>query len=350
MSLSWYFNSNIPIIFAGVILAIVAGGRADVGFDYLAYQNVFNAVQSGVDIFLIERFEIGYLLLNWFAVSLGISFNMFLMVYSLITMGLLVLFLCQLKRPHVASLALLYYTARFYLTRDFGQIRASLSVIICLFAIRAIIANRIWRFVFLIIIASLFQRVALVLIPTYLLYVILRRHVTIVTYSFLITLAFVFSKFFSGVLQSHAALFGEYSAYLLDTGVVTVPAVNPVILLQLLIGFMSVMYFFRLAPRIKKVGIDEGSGLSLEYTQSISIFYMIGTLVLILLSSIPIAAGRTSTALNTLEILIVPLLFIRIFRGNTVLYMFTGFTMIIAYFFFNHAGIQIFIPYHFYFF
>lgn len=345
VGISWYFNTNLPIIIAGLILAVVAGGRVNVGFDFAAYQQVFNEIQGGVKLNSIAHFEIGYLILNWLMVQVGFNFNAFLMMYALLTIGLLVLFLCQLKQPKIAAMALLYYTARFYLTRDFGQIRASLSVIICLFAIRAAFNHKMGRFIVLILIASLFQRVALILVPTYLLFLLLRRRVNLLTYPLLIVLALGASKLFSSFLQAHANLFAGYSAYLVDETANGITLTNPVVLLQLTIGFASVLCYFQFTRGLNEAQPASDGLLSWENTQSMIVFYMIGTLILILLSSLPIAAGRTSTALNTLEILIVPLLFNRILPESTRLFAFISFTAVLGFFLFKHAGTQLFVPY-----
>ncbi|MFC6163341.1 EpsG family protein [Lactiplantibacillus dongliensis] len=345
--LSWSFKSYIPMILAGVVLALFAGMRVQVGFDFSSYQDVYAEIQNGIALSSIGHFEIGYLILNWIAVQLSLSFNGFLIFFSLITFSLFTLFLVLLKQPQLGSMALLYYFSRFYFTRDLGQIRASLAAVICLLAFYLLLKHHFVYFAIVTLIASLFQKVALVFFVAYVIVKVFKKKVNIVSFPIVTIFAVILSKLAGGFLQSHANIFNSYSDYLTNTVFTGSGSglANPVIWFQLAIGMLCLYFFFQhniQSGEQKTMGITA----SVENVQKVIVVYLTGTLILILFNTLPAAAGRVSTVLNTFEIILVPLIFQRMFKGMMQIITFSVFSMAVWYLFFVHAGLQVFIPYH----
>ncbi|WP_137624790.1 EpsG family protein [Lactiplantibacillus pingfangensis] len=345
--LSWSLKSNIPVILVGIILALFAGMRVQVGFDFFSYQNVYAEIQNGIALSSIGHFEIGYLILNWIAVQLSLSFNGFLIFFCLITFGLLIVFLILLKDPQLGSMALLYYFSRFYFTRDFGQIRASLAAVICLLAFFLLLKHHFGYFVIVILIASLFQKVALVFFVAYVVMKVFKKRVNIVSFPIVAIFTAILSEFAGSFLQNHVSVFDSYSDYLTNAAFTDGGSglANSVIWFQLSIGILCLYLFFQhniQNAEQKVVGVTA----SIENVQKIIVVYLIGTLILLLFNTLPTAAGRVSTVLNTFEIIVVPLIFQRMFKGVTQIIAFSVFSVAVWYLFFVHAGVQFFIPYH----
>lgn len=344
---SWFFNSNTPIFFMGMIMALIAGFRVNTGFDYESYQLVYNQIASGTSATSVTpQFERGYMLLNWVAVKIGMSFNEFVLFFSVITIGLLTIFLIKLNNPEIASMAMYYYFARFYFTRDLGQIRSSLAAVLCLFAIKLILSKKKYTSIVVILLAACFQKVAFILFLAILAIRFIKIKINLVTFTTLIIVSIAVSKIIGNFLTNHAELFGEYSTYITSEYFTTGTGLNnPVIWMQVLVEFVAVLFFFQLSKGFEEKELTNKDIFKLSNIQYLIMIYLIGTLILILLNQLPTAAGRTSTVLNTVEILIVPFIIKRLIPRALQLLVFIPFAITIWYVFLLHAGLENFVPY-----
>lgn len=352
MIMGYVLNSNIPVILMGSIMILFAGLRLNVGLDYTAYENVYGQIKSGIAInTVIPQFEKGFLGLNWLAVKLGLSFNVFLLLFSFLTIGLLVLFLVRLRNPRLAVMALMYYFSRFYFTRDFGQIRSSFAAVVCLYALLFLVKGKIFKFFLSIIIAYLFQRVAVIVLLAAFLVKILKRWASTASFVLALIGAISLAKITTLFLQNHLMIFGSYSAYLTaDAYVSGNQLLNPIIWIQVFICLVALRLFFKNNVNqndtlVDKYGFDI---FSQENIQRIIVFYAMGTLLLVLLNQYPTMAGRLTTIINTVEMFVVPLIIRRIFRSYFSLILFIPFSIGVWYMFFVHTGISLYVPYRFF--
>ena len=99
-----FFKSKIPFYFSAGLLIFIAGSRTvDVGTDTYSYFHIFNEAQQD-----LNRFEIGWYILNIICGSIYDNFNFFLFVVSAVTIGC-VCFVLRRETPNVQFGLSLYY-------------------------------------------------------------------------------------------------------------------------------------------------------------------------------------------------------------------------------------------------
>lgn len=185
------------------------------------------------------------------------------------------------------------YISRFYLTRNFMQIRAGLSYAIILWAVQYI-SKRDWkRFFFWILIAYQFHTSAVLAVPLYFLCMINIKKWHIWTG---IAVAFILGGVFTGFMRG---LVAEYASDIASTYVYAEGyqrewgLLNPVIYFQL-----AVLYLYTQNEEVLKNTSED------YYTMRTAYFY--STFILISVSMYTALSGRTSSMFSTLEMAIIP--------------------------------------------
>lgn len=223
-------------------------------------------------------------------------------------------------------LGLCAYVARFYIGRNFIQIRAGLSYAIILWAVQYI-TRRDWkRYFFWVLVAYQFHTSAVIAIPLYFLCLIKIGKKQIIAG---ILLAFVIAGFFSGFVSG---IVGDVSSdldvattYVSEAYTREMRLANPMIYFQLLI---LLLYTYG-ENRLNKLSID-------YYTIRTAYFY--STFILITLSSYTALSGRTSSMFSTLEMAIIPSI-VNTFNPNSrwLAYLVMGFALT-GIFYLNYIG------------
>lgn len=184
------------------------------------------------------------------------------------------------------------YISRFYLTRNFMQIRAGLSYAIILWAVQYI-SKRDWkRYFFWVFVAYQFHTSALIAIPLYFLCMVNIKKWHIWTG---IAIAFILGGVFTGFMRG---LVAEYASDIASTYVQDVyqrewGLLNPVIYFQL-----AVLYLYTQNEEVLKYTSED------YYTVRTAYFY--STFILISVSMYTALSGRTSSMFSTLEMAIIP--------------------------------------------
>lgn len=184
------------------------------------------------------------------------------------------------------------YISRFYLTRNFMQIRAGLSYAIILWSVQYI-SKRDWkRYFFLTFIACQFHQSAVLAVPLYFLCMINIKKWHIWTG---IAIAFILGGVFTGFMRG---LVSEYasdiaSTYVRDEYQREWGLLNPVIYFQL-----AVLYLYTQNEEVLKYTSED------YYTMRTAYFY--STFILISVSMYTALSGRTSSMFSTLEMAIIP--------------------------------------------
>lgn len=185
------------------------------------------------------------------------------------------------------------YISRFYLARNFIQIRAGLSYAIILMAVQYI-TNRDWKRYFAwVFVAYLFHHSALIAVPVYFLCMldIKKKHIIMG-----LVVAFIIAGFYSGVVRSLVAdnasdldvtTYVE-EGYQRDWGLS-----NPMIYFQ---TFLLLVYTFT----------EDRMRLTTSHYLTIRNAYFYSTLILITLSCYTALSGRVSSQFATLEMVIIP--------------------------------------------
>lgn len=113
----------------------------------------------------IHRLEWGYVFLNWIVGKLGLDFHMFLVVCAGICMQSMGLFIYRYsKKPTISFLLFISLGGFVYF---FGILRQSLGLAVFLFAIPALKERKLWKYLLIVGIATLFHGTFLI---TFILY------------------------------------------------------------------------------------------------------------------------------------------------------------------------------------
>lgn len=155
------------VCFAFLVLLITF--RGDVGFDtetYVAYfYDSAESLRGLVYNFTHSRHESGYLIIQFFNRKI-INHH----VFHFFVIGLLSMFFVFRsvnKYTSYVYIALGLYFLRFFFLRDLNQIRAGVALAIVLYNIENINNKNVRKFYFYTILAALFHKTALILIPFY---------------------------------------------------------------------------------------------------------------------------------------------------------------------------------------
>lgn len=176
----FYWLSLLPIIFSAsfimkkyifiiwMLLTVISGLRFNVGTDYRAYAQMFIELVNGTanDIWLNK--EIGYLwlvdIVNFFGGNYQLVF--FLMSVSITTFfykGLVYFF--KGNQTYLLLSTLLFIPIFYFLSMNI--IRQALVAAIFLYSIKFIIQKNFFKYLFVILIATMFHKSAIILFPLY---------------------------------------------------------------------------------------------------------------------------------------------------------------------------------------
>lgn len=185
------------------------------------------------------------------------------------------------------------YISRFYLGRNFIQIRAGLSYAIILLAVQYI-TNKDWKRYFAwVFVAYLFHHSAIIAVPLYFLCMIdiKKRHIVIGT-----VIAFIIAGFYSNIVRSLVADSASdlsVETYVTEDFQREWGLSNPMIYFQ---TFLLMVYTFT----------EDRMRMTTSHYFTIRNAYFYSTVILITLSCYTALSGRVSSQFATLEMVIIP--------------------------------------------
>lgn len=290
-------TKQLVLIITCVVLALMAGFRDIYRWsDTIAYVKSFSDYTHSIWEWTSSDQPYGYSEYGFY--FLGVFFKTFsssVTGYLLFIAGLTFIFLYKDFRRYCyyPVFGVCAYVSRFYLARNFIQIRAGLSYAIILWAVQYI-TKRDWkRYFFWVFIAYLFHTSAIIAVPLYFLCLIRIKKWHIVLG---IIIAFILGGVFTGPIR---VLVADYAVDMKVTTYVTKDyqreqgLLNPMIYFQLIVLFI---YTFN-EKVLKKTSED-------YFTIRTAYFY--STFILISLSMYTALSGRTSSMFSTLEMAIIP--------------------------------------------
>ena len=142
-----------------LIMSIICGLRYNVGTDYFIYTKMYNNIKS------FPRVEFFFQRLILFMNSIGLNSTHFFLVTSLL---ITVISYTAIKRnsKYPAESLFLYITLGYY-AFQFNVIRQSLAIGIVLYATKYMYDKKFFKYLFLVLCASLCHTTALIMIPIY---------------------------------------------------------------------------------------------------------------------------------------------------------------------------------------
>jgi len=218
------------------------------------------------------------------------------------------------------------YISRFYLARNFIQIRAGLSYAIILVAVQYI-TNKDWKRYFAwVFVAYLFHHSAIIAVPLYFLCMvdIKKRHIVIGT-----VVAFIIAAFYSNVVRVMVADYVEDlnvgNTYIQEEYQREWGLANPMIYFQ---TFLLMIYTFT-EDRMRK---------TTSHYITIRNAYFYSTLILITLSCYTALSGRVSSQFATLEMVIIPSIAYSFLKKDRWIAYFVMGAALTAIFYLNSSG------------
>ena len=289
------------LYFLFFLLALIAGSRgldfSDTGAYTYAFQNEAPTL-ANYSILSKSMYydESGFFFLAVLVKTFTSSPRVYLIVVALITM--LIMCVNDKKYSMYPFVGLCVYVARFYMGRDFIQIRASISYAILIWAIQYIYEKKMALYFLWVFIAYQFHHSAVVAIPLYFLcnWIEFKKWHIVVGLIF----AFIIGGFYSDVVRMYVEdnasdlnISSDYTtggtqAYVEGKGLL-----NPLIYFQSVILLLYTYYEEILAPQNK-------------YYYVLRTGYFYSTLILIVFSTYAVLSGRTATVFATLEMAIIP--------------------------------------------
>ena len=283
------------------MLALIAGSRGLDFSDTGAYTYAFqNEAPTLVNYSILSKSmyydEGGFFFLAVLVKTFTSSPRVYLIVVALVTM--FIMCVNDKKYSVYPFIGLCVYVARFYMGRDFIQIRASLSYALLFWAIQYIYEKKMALYFLWVFIAYQFHHSAVVAIPLYFLcnWVDLKKWHIVVG----LIIAFIIGGFYSDVVRMYVEdnasdlnISSDYTtggtqAYVEGKGLL-----NPLIYFQSVILLLYTYYEEILAPQNK-------------YYYVLRTGYFYSTLILIVFSTYAVLSGRTATVFATLEMAIIP--------------------------------------------
>lgn len=325
-----YQNKKMVII-AGVILAIFAGLRYYTGYDFASYKTFFDEMTGIQDVFngSLDA-ETGYLFLNYVFLKLGLNYFTFLLFFACVSSLLLVNFLYR-NVPY-PTLILMYYFARFFMARDMGQIRGSIASIILLYSVKYMKQRKPFKFLAIVLAASLFHLTALIFILGYI------YEVYIADGSTKQALWLFGASVVIGFLVQWQALYlwaipERYIGYFVNPFYTSGKwLMNPVLWMQLAIYFGS-LYF---------TNIRNDKEFSIYHN-----LYLLSSVSLIAFGNLSTVGGRLSSPFATYELFVAPYFLLNVTKNKLINWiLLIGFTVVIFLIIFVISGdYTSFVPY-----
>lgn len=146
------YKKNILFTFFIIFLCVFAGFRWEVGIDFFTYKNEYNNINKGI----LGTGELSYVLIS----KLVPSFIYVLIVYAFSSILILSKFLKKLS-PYI-FVSLMLFFSNFYLRFNMGIIRQGLAICISLWCIYYAIKKQIIKSIFLLFIAVIIHRSAII--------------------------------------------------------------------------------------------------------------------------------------------------------------------------------------------
>lgn len=283
------------------ILALIAGSRglefSDTGAYTYAFQNEAPTL-ANYSILSKSMYydESGFFLLAVLVKTFTSSPRAYLIVVALITM--LIMCINDKKYSIYPFVGLCVYVARFYMGRDFIQIRASLSYAFLFWAIQYIYEKKMALYFLWVFIAYQFHHSAVVAIPLYFLcnWIEFKKWHIVVG----LIVAFIIGGLYSDVVRMYVEdnasdlnISADYTTGGTESYVEGKGLLNPLIYFQCVILLIYTYFEDILAAQNK-------------YYYVLRTGYFYSTLILIVFCTYAVLSGRTATIFATLEMAIIP--------------------------------------------
>lgn len=238
--------SRVILLLLVFLLIAFSGLRYNVGIDYLNYIDLIEGVLNGYS----WHFEPGFIILIrsvglFLSSPEHVAFVVFF-VSSVITITLFYRFARDLSPDPALSLYLFTLLPVFYLA-SFNAIRNFLAIAIFAYSLKFILSKSPFRYIIMVILASMFHKTAIVLLP---LYWVLRIKPKLINYLLVLIPIVFFAEYFE-LFAGLYGLTGLSLTYLTKAGVTqTGVSLVSIAVIPLFVIFLSILWRQRYDGRV----------------------------------------------------------------------------------------------------
>ncbi len=157
---------------ASILLWLVAGLRYETGGDWTAYTVAFNSfeplglvLRNQAPNYTDSYMEPGFKLIN--ALVKSLNGNVQLVFFIVASINACLLFFTLRKYLHYPTIGLILYFGSLYFNMDMVAIRQCTAVLFFFKSLEYVYERKLWKFFLTIILAAMFHRSALLLLPLY---------------------------------------------------------------------------------------------------------------------------------------------------------------------------------------
>ncbi|TMW72246.1 EpsG family protein [Alteribacter natronophilus] len=164
-----FHNRNIQMLlffYYLIFLSLFAGLRYNTGFDYSSYERIFFSINNRS--YFGESIEPGYIVLNQIILLLTGNYHVLLTIVTIITIVCISRFIWIYSPYKIYSLYL--YVAIYFIGGVTGQMRQAVAVSILTMAFQHVEKREFGKFLFWVLIASLFHSTSFIFIIIYFIY------------------------------------------------------------------------------------------------------------------------------------------------------------------------------------
>lgn len=164
LSFETYPKIRVQHFFALLLLAIVIGFRYEVGVDWLGYKTHFETIKNNSFLTLSEQYmEPGFFYINKIIASWGLSYEWMFFTIAIITW----FFYFKSIPNSILPIFIFFLFVDEFFFWGMNGVRQFAAMSIWLFSIRFIIDRKLIKYIIFILLASLFHKSVLFLIPIY---------------------------------------------------------------------------------------------------------------------------------------------------------------------------------------
>jgi len=303
-------QKNTFLFLMGIALVLFAGLRGEIDNDYLNYESIYRSIAATdfKSLIIIENLkepfldvEPGYRILNKLVYFIFSNSQFVFLFSALISVG--VNLLCFKRMSPYPLLSVLLYLSHTYLLRDMMQIRAGIAAALCLFSLLSLQNERPYRFILIIIIASLFHSAAIPFLLVLFFYKgdFRKYYFPVFLISVLIALVYPFGNIIRMIPEFD--ILYKIQGYANNEHSEALGLLNPNIIKQGIITLICISCYSRLKE---------------EYTDFNILFicYFISTCWLMVFNDFGIIAGRIATIFSITEVIIIPQLMLSFLKKN----------------------------------
>lgn len=301
----------------GSLLALFAGLRYYLGYDFVSYGAYYDRADSLRVLFDGSvRLESGFLFLSSLFSTIGLNYYTFVLFFAVLSLIVLTYFLY--KYMPYPSMVLAYYYVRFFMARDMGQVRGSLAAMILLFAIPYIIERKPVKFLLIVFLAAQFHVTAYAFVLGYIINLAIKK-VTIKNSIAMLSLATVIGYLMQNPVLYLWAVPSGYGSYFTNPHYTSGAWVMyPILWMQILLLFGMLVY-------LKYQELDNDIWIKVMMK-----LYLLSPFILLASGTLETVGGRISTLFATIEVLLVPYLFMSLSKYKVLnLMAYIGFMMAI---------------------